>query len=159
MIYIASDHAGYQLKEELKKFLDRNEYQIEDLNPGEPDPQDDYPDAALLVAKKVIKTGEKGILICGTGQGVCLAANKVAGIRAALAHDDFTGRMAAEHLNANILCLGARVIDPEIAKKIIKSWLEADFLGEERHARRLKKVKEIENDYQISGNNAEKPEV
>ena len=146
MLYIASDHAGYQLKEEIKRFLESLSYVFEDLGAQEINPQDDYPDFALEVAKKVIDKGGEGILICGTGQGVCLAANKVKGIRAVLAHDEFTARAAKEHLDSNILCLGGRVIDEETAKKIVKIWLETGFSGEERHERRLEKVEKIENE-------------
>jgi ribose 5-phosphate isomerase B len=145
LLYIASDHAGFQLKEEIDEYLESLGYKFEDLGAYEMDPHDDYPDFALAVAKKVVETGGNGILICGTGQGVCLAANKVKGIIAVQAHDEFTARAAKEHLDSNILCLGGRVLDAETAKKIVKIWLETDFSGEERHERRLEKVEEIEN--------------
>lgn len=146
MLYIASDHAGFQLKEELDDYLETLGQKIEDLGPYEMNPQDDYPDFALALAKKVA-SGEDGIgiLICGTGQGMCMAANKVGGIRAAFAVDEFTARSAKEHVDANILCLGARITDPETAKKIVKIWLETPFSGEDRHNRRLKKIEEMDN--------------
>lgn len=145
MLYIASDHAGFQLKEELDEYLESLGYKFEDLGAYENNPQDDYPDFAVNLAEKVVQEGGEGILICGTGQGVCLAANKVKGVRAALAHDEFTAKTAREHLDANILCLGGRVLDLETAKKVVKTWLETSFSGEERHERRLEKVEEIEN--------------
>lgn len=146
MLYIAADHAGYPLKEELKPFLTEMDFEVEDLGDEQLDPSDDYPDFAFRLAKNIIDNEEasKGILICGTGQGVCIAANKVKGIRAALVHDEFTARAAAEHLDANIICLGGRVTDPETAKKLVKIWLETEYSGEERHERRLEKIENIE---------------
>ena len=145
VLYIASDHAGFQLKEELDDYLESLGYKFEDLGAYEPDSQDDYPDFALALAKKVAQEESAGILICGTGQGMCAAANKVKGIRAVLAYDEFTARMSKEHLDANILCLGGRVTEVETAKKIAKIWLETPFSGEERHKRRLGKIEEMEN--------------
>ena len=95
-------------------------------------------------AKKVVETGEQGILICATGSGICLAANKVKGARGAVVWDEFTALQAKEHNNANILCLAGKVLDKETAKKIVRLWLEADYAGEERHARRLGKIEEAE---------------
>ncbi|MDD5589622.1 MAG: ribose 5-phosphate isomerase B [Candidatus Portnoybacteria bacterium] len=144
MLYIASDHAGFPLKEELKKYLSGLGIGFEDLGASQLELGDDYPDFAAALAQKVSgKDENKGILICGTGQGMCLAANKFKGIRAALAHDEFTALAAIEHLNANILCLGARVTNPETAKKLMKIWLEAEFSGDERHKRRLEKIEKL----------------
>ncbi len=145
MLYIASDHAGFQLKEQIDDYLESLGYKFEDLGAYENNPQDDYPDFALAVAKKVASEGGEGILICGTGQGVCMAANKIKGIRAVLAHDEFNAKTAREHLDSNILCLGGRVLDLETAKKIVKIWMETGFSGDERHERRLGKVEEMEN--------------
>jgi len=138
MIYIASDHAGFRLKEEIKSYLDELEIEYQDLGPEKFDPDDDYPDFAFKVAEKypdfAFKVAEKvaknpdkdqGILICGTGQGMMMAANKVKGIRAVLAWDEFTAEMAKGQLNANILCLGGRVTPLEMAKKIVATWLSA----------------------------------
>jgi len=144
MLYIASDHAGFALKEEIKRYLQSVNYAFEDLGPQELDPADDYPDFALKVARKINEEGGEGILICGTGQGVCLAANKVKGIRAVAAYDEFMANQAKEHLDSNILCLGGRITDVETAKRIVKIWLETPFSGEERHERRLEKIEEIE---------------
>ncbi len=144
MIYIGADHAGFHLKEEIMEYLRELGYQFEDLGNKELDPQDDYPEFALAVAKKVVQTGGRGILICATGLGMVIVANKVKGIRAALCWDDFTALESREHNDANILCLGGKVIDLETAKKIVRIWFEAKFTGEERHVRRLKKVKEME---------------
>ena len=144
MIYLGADHAGFHLKEELKKYLEELGYQYEDLGNQEMDLQDDYPDFALKVAERVAETNEKGILVCSTGLGMCLAANKVKGIRGVAVWDEFTAIQSREHNNANILCLAGKVLDLETAKKILWVWLETEFSQEERHVRRLKKVEEIE---------------
>jgi RpiB/LacA/LacB family sugar-phosphate isomerase len=145
MLYIAADHAGYPLKEELKPYLAELGFDVQDLGNEQFDPSDDYPDFAYRLAQNILENEDsKGILICETGQGVCIAANKVDGIRAALVYDEFTARSAAEHLNANIICLGGRVLDDDIAKKLVKMWLDAEFSHEERHERRLEKIENIE---------------
>lgn len=144
MIYLGADHAGFNLKEELKKYLKELGYQYEDLGNKELEPQDDYPDFALAVARKVVETGEKGILICASGSGICLAANKVKGVRASVVWDEFTARQSREHNNANIICLAGKDLDLETAKKITQIWLEAEFTGEERHVRRLGKIEKSE---------------
>lgn len=144
MLYIGADHAGFYLKEELKKYLKELGYQYEDLGNKEPDTQDDYPDFALAVGKKVAETEGKGILICATGLGMAIAVNKVAGIRAAVCWDDFTASQSREHNDTNILCLAGKALDVEAAKKITRRWLETEFNGEERHVRRLRKIKDME---------------
>ena len=145
MIYLGADHAGFHLKEELKQYLGELGYEYQDLGAKEFKPKDDYPDYALEVAKKVVAEDGLGILICATGSGVCLVANKVKGIRASVVWDEFTALQAREHNNANIICLAGKVLDSETAKKIVLLWLEAEFTGEERHVRRLGKIKEYEN--------------
>lgn len=145
MLYIAADHAGYPLKEELKPFLQELGFKVQDLGNEQLDPSDDYPDFAYRLAHNILDTEDsKGILICGTGQGMCIAANKIDGIRAAFVYDEFTARHAADHLNANVLCLGGRVTDFEMAKKIVKMWLETEYVPEERLKRRLEKLQNIE---------------
>jgi len=143
MIYLGADHAGFYLKEELKKYLEKLGYESDDLGNKKLDLEDDYPDFALKLAEKVVETDGKGILICATGFGMAMAANKVKGIRAAVCWDDFTALQSREHNNANVLCLGSKIIDLETAKKIVRIWLETDFSDDERHVRRLKKIKEI----------------
>ena len=146
MLYLGADHAGFHLKEELKKYLKELGYEYEDLGNQQLEPKDDYPDFALAVAEKVTAGQEKGILICATGFGMAIAANKVKGIRAAVCWDEFTALQSREHNNANVLCLGGKVIDLEIAKKIARIWLEAEFSNEKRHVRRLEKIKNIEQE-------------
>ncbi len=142
MLYIASDHAGFRLKEELKNYLDDLGIKYQDLGAKKLNPKDDYPEFTFKVAEKVAKNPDKdkGIVICGTGQGVVLAANKVKGIRAASAWDKYTAEMAKAHLNANILALGGRVTPVDTAKEIVSKWLSIGFSGDERHKRRLKKI-------------------
>ena len=134
MLYIAADHAGYQLKEELKLFLKNQGYGLLDLGAEKLDPADDYPDFAALLARRVAaEKGARGILICGTGQGICVAANKFSGIRAALIHNEFTARAAAGHVRANVICFGGRTTDAVTAKKLVKIWLETEAENDERH--------------------------
>jgi len=144
MLYLGADHAGWHLKEEIKKYLKELGYDYEDLGNQELDPKDDYPDFALAVAKKVAQTNERGILICATGLGIAMVANKIKGIRAAVCWDDFTALQSRQHNDSNILCLGGKVIDLETAKKLVRIWLETKFTGEERHLRRLEMIKDIE---------------
>ncbi|MFH1461020.1 MAG: ribose 5-phosphate isomerase B [Patescibacteria group bacterium] len=144
MIYLGADHAGFNLKEEIKKYLEELGYKFEDLGNKELDPQDDYPDFVFPVTEKVIEGDNKGILFCATGAGSCIVANRVKGIRAVQVWDEFTAIQSREHNNANILCLGGRVLDLEIAKKIVEIWLKTEFSNEERHVRRLGKIEEVE---------------
>jgi len=143
MIYIGADHAGFNLKQELKKYLEELGHEYEDLGNKELDDKDDYPDYAVLVAEKVAGTDNLGILICATGIGMCIAANKIKGIRAANVWNEMTALQAREHNNANILCLAGKVLDAEAVKKIVKAWMEAEYTKEERHVRRLGKVEEM----------------
>ncbi len=143
MLFIAADHAGFPLKEELKPFLEEEGYEVVDLGNEELDTSDDYPDFAQIMAREILENEDSGgILICGTGQGMCVAANRFSGIRAAYVFNEFTARSAAEHLNANIICLGARLIDTDAAKKLVKMWLDTEFSDEERHRRRIEKIEE-----------------
>jgi ribose 5-phosphate isomerase B len=143
-IVIGSDHGGYLLKEAIKKFLIKEGYQIEDIGTDSADPVD-YPIYAQKVAINVAKNkGKVGILICGTGLGMCMTANKVKGIRAALCYNEVCARLAKEHNNANILCLGGRLFKEELAKKITKVFLESQFSKGERHIRRLQEISELE---------------
>lgn len=140
--YIASDHAGVDLKDAVCALLRESGCDVHDLGPHTSEVSVDYPDYANRVATKVVESGAQGILICGTGIGMSIAANKVAGVRAALAHDVFTADMARQHNNANILVLGARVLASEVALEMVKTWREGSFV--ERHQRRLDKVSQLE---------------
>jgi ribose 5-phosphate isomerase B len=145
-IAIGSDHAGFRLKNIIKERCAAAGREFLDFGVDRPQPVD-YPDIATTVAEAVAR-GEcdQGILVCGTGIGMMIAANKVPGIRAALCHDLFTARAAREHNDANVLTLGERVLQPELACDIVTAWLQARFAGG-RHARRLEKIRELEQKY------------
>jgi len=143
MIAIGSDHGGFNLKEEIKKMLTQEHVEFRDF--GTHSAQSiDYPEIACTVSRAVI-SGEctRGIIICGTGIGVSIAANKIKGIRAALCHDEFSAQMSREHNDANILTMGERVIGSGLACKIVSTWLKTEFAGG-RHARRVDKISQLE---------------
>lgn len=142
-VAIASDHGGLIIKAEIKKLMDELDIQYEDFG-CECDSSVDYPDYAIPVAEKVV-TGEydRGILICGTGIGMSIAANKVRGIRCALCHDVFSAKVTREHNDTNILAMGERVVGPGLAREIAKAWLLGEFEGG-RHGRRVDKITEYE---------------
>jgi len=146
MLYIGADHRGYKLKEALKIYLRELNYVWEDLGAKELNPNDDYPDFALAVAKKVAENPEenRGILICGSGVGVDIVANKIKGIRSALCFDVKQAQMSRNDDNANILSLSADFISESLAKEIVKIWFETPFPGPECHARRIEKINKIE---------------
>jgi ribose 5-phosphate isomerase B len=143
LIAIGSDHGGFLLKENVKEFLREQEIEFKDFGAFSPDAAD-YPDIALAAAKAII-SGEcqRGILVCGTGNGINIAANKIRGIRATLCHDVFSARMAREHNDSNILTMGERVIGYGLAREVVKTWLKAEFAGG-RHSERLNKIRMIE---------------
>ncbi len=142
-IAIGSDHGGYQLKEEIKQYLDKKGIGVKDFGTYSTE-SCDYPDIAKAVGKAVAgEEYDKGILVCGTGIGISIAANKIPGVRAALCHDVFSAKASREHNNANILALGERVIGRGLALEIVQAWLEAEFAGG-RHERRVNKIMEIE---------------
>ena len=141
-IAVGSDHAAVELRGQIARHLAGRGIDVVEIGP-EAGISSDYPDQAAEVATRVIEGGaDRGVLVCGTGIGMSIAANKVAGIRAALVHDVQTARMAAEHNKANILCLGARVLAPAVVLDSIDAWL--DTLFEERHQRRLDKITALE---------------
>jgi len=149
-ITIGSDHAGFALKKVLIDHLKKAGHQIDDVGTDSTEPVD-YPDYAEAVAHGVLQGGsERGILICGSGVGASVAANKVPGIRAAVCHDSYSAHQGVEHDDLNVLVLGSRVIAEEVAKDLCTIFLNARFTGEERHRRRLAKIHAIEQRYSIS---------
>jgi ribose 5-phosphate isomerase B len=142
-IIMASDHGGFELKEKIKKFVQGLGYSVDDVGCNSLDSVD-YPDFGFKAAEKVAKEGCLGLLFCGTGIGISITANKVRGIRAALCHNEFMAEMARIHNNANILVLGGRVIGDELAKSIVKKYLETPFPDEERHRKRIDKIMKYE---------------
>jgi ribose 5-phosphate isomerase B len=138
-LLIASDHAGFELKERLKAALLRLQVAFEDLGTASTESVD-YPDYARKVAEAVSQgRAERGLLVCGSGQGMAMTANRYPGVRAALAVDEEMARLAREHNDANVLALGGRLVDPERAERILKTWLETPFAGG-RHAGRVRKI-------------------
>lgn len=143
-IVIGSDHGGFEYKEQIKEHLSKQGYEIVDVGPFDTNSVD-YPDYALALAKVVIDEDIKGILICGTGIGISIAANKCHGIRAGLAGDEFSAQMAREHNDCNVLALGQRVIGIGLALNIVDRYLTSEFIGN-RHQRRVDKIKSLENE-------------
>lgn len=149
-LVIASDHAGFALKEEVRGYLARQGHDVEDLGAYTVDPQDDYPDFASRVGE-AIRAGEapRGILICGSGVGVSIAANKIPGIRASMCHDTYSAHQGVEHDDMNVLVIGARIVASALAYELVEAFLHAKFISnEERFTRRFKKVLAIEAKYQ-----------
>jgi ribose 5-phosphate isomerase B len=143
-IYLAADHGGFLLKEEIKKFLERKKINYEDLGTNSKE-STDYPDYAFKVGEKISKDNlSRGILICGTGTGMEIAANKVKGVRAALAYDNYSAKMARQDNNTNVLCLRGRFFPKEKAKKIISTFLSTKFSNLSRHKQRINKVRRYE---------------
>lgn len=143
-VIIASDHAGLRLKEKVKKYLARKKIEYEDLGTNS-FKSVDYPDYALKVAEKVAKNkNTRGILVCGTGTGMTIAANKVKGIRAVAAYDAYSAKMSRIDNDTNVLGLRGRFFPFEKVKKIITVWLDTPFSGEKRHKRRIKKIRDYE---------------
>jgi ribose 5-phosphate isomerase B len=144
---VASDHAGFPLKAGVIEALRGAGHQVIDLGTASADPVD-YPDYARAIAD-AIRTGraERAVLLCGSGAGACVAANKFRGIRAATCHDSFSARQAVEDDDLNVLCLGARVIGPQLALDLVRDFVSARFSGAERHRRRLAKIAAFEADF------------
>lgn len=147
-LVISSDHAGFALKEEVRANLAAAGHEVVDLGAFRCEPEDDYPDFAEKVGE-AIKAGvaPRGILICGSGVGVCMAANKIPGIRAGICHDTYSAHQGVEHDDMNVLCLGARVVGPELAVELVHAFLNARFTGEPRHVRRLGKIQKFEESW------------
>jgi len=142
---IAADHGGYNLKEEVKAWLNSAGHQIQDFGAHQLDQFDDYPDYVVPLARAVASGEVKyGIAICGSGVGASIGANKVAGVRAALIHDSFSAHQGVEDDDMNLICLGGRVIGIKIAEELITAFLNARYIGAERHRRRLEKIKALE---------------
>ena len=145
MVYLGADHGGYNLKEDLKIWLTENNIPLEDLGADSFNPEDDYPDFIIPVAKKVaLNEDNLGLVIGRSGNGEAIAANKVRGIRAAVCMNEEMARKAKEHNNANVLSLGADYISVDEAKQILKVFIETPFSSDERHKRRIEKIGKIE---------------
>ena len=145
---LGADHGGFSLKEALAPCLKKLGYKVRDMGAHNLDPEDDFPDFACRVAE-VVASGEawRGIVICGSGVGACVAANKVPGTRASVCHDTYSARQGVEHDDMNVLCLGARIIDMELAKNLVAEFLKARFFAQGKYQRRLDKVLSIERSF------------
>lgn len=144
-IAIGADHGGFPLNETIIRDLEAAGHTVIDFGTHDGTKPDDYPDYARAVANAVrLGEADRGILVCGSGVGACVAANKVRGVRACLCHDTYSAHQAVEHDSMNVLCLGARIVGVELARELVRAFLRATFSGEGRHMRRLAKVDEIE---------------
>jgi ribose 5-phosphate isomerase B len=144
-IAVGADHGGFPLKADLVALLRKLGHEAVDVGAHTLDPSDDYPDFARAVGQAVQRgEAERGVIICGSGVGACIAANKMRGIRAGVCHDTYSARQGVEHDNMNVLCLGARVVGIEVARELVQAFVGARFSGEERHARRVAKVAAME---------------
>lgn len=144
IIYIGADHGGYNLKEKVKEWLNDWGYTVQDVGNNEYDKDDDYTDFAISLGESVVREKTKGILICRSGEGMCIAANKVRGVRAASCISEKEALATREYNNANVLCLSADLVSEEDNQKIIKTFLETIFSSDERHIRRINKIAEYE---------------
>lgn len=143
---IGCDHAGFELKNKLVEMLRRDGEEVLEVYPASYDPSDDYPDAAAAVGKAIQEgSAERGIVICGSGVGASVAANKIRGVRAGICHDAYSAHQGVEHDDINVLVLGARVIGEAVAEELVRSFVKARFTAEERHLRRLRKTQALES--------------
>lgn len=144
-IGIATDHGGFELKQQLQAFILEKGFEVEDFGAYEYDAKDDFPDLVIPLAKAV---GEgkitRGIAVCGSGVGACIAANKIKNVRACLITESYSARQGVEHDDLNLMCLGGRVIGIELAKELVVNFLSAEYIGEGRFQRRLDKIKALE---------------
>ena len=145
MIYLGADHGGFSFKEKIKEYLKGLKIEFQDLGNLKFQGDDDFVDYAVIVAKRVVETNGKGILICTHADGMCVAANKIKGIRAVSPSTKKSTMRSREDLDSNVLCLGEHALSFRETKKIIKIWLETDFSKAERYVRRLNKIKSLEN--------------
>jgi ribose 5-phosphate isomerase B len=150
-VTLGADHAGFEMKNELLKRLG-DAYEFTDMGAYTFEPDDDYPDITLVVARAVASDRvARGIIICGSGVGACITANKVPGVRACLCHDTYSAHQGVEHDDMNVLCLGARIIGNELAVELASAFLKATFIERPSYRRRLKKVMDIEQEYWQTG--------
>lgn len=144
-VYLATDHGGYELKEILKEWLKKDSFEVEDMGANSLDPEDDYPDFIVPLARKVAQESDSlGIISGRSGNGEAMAANKIKGVRAAVCLNEEMARKSKQHNNANILSLGADYMSVDEAKNIVRVFLETPFSNEERHIRRINKIKKVE---------------
>jgi ribose 5-phosphate isomerase B len=147
LIAVACDHAGFPLKAEVLQLIAEAGHQPLDLGTDSTQPVD-YPDFAAKLCQAILEgKAERGVLICGSGIGACIAANKIDGIYAGICHDVYSSHQGVEHDNMNVLCLGARIIGPALVPELVRAFINAEFSGEERHRRRFEKIRNLERNH------------
>jgi ribose 5-phosphate isomerase B len=147
LIAVACDHAGFPLKAEVLQLIAEAGHQPVDLGTDSTQPVD-YPDFAAKLCQAILEgKAERGVLICGSGIGACIAANKIDGIYAGICHDVYSAHQGVEHDNMNVLCLGARIIGPALVPELVRAFINAEFSGEERHRRRFEKIRNLERNH------------
>lgn len=151
-IVVGADHRGFVLKEALAEHLKSRGHEIIDVGTNNGNDPVDYPDIAIDVSKPILNgEAERGLVICGSGVGAAIAANKIAGIRAGLCHDTYSAHQGVEHDDMNVVCMGSRIVGDELAREIVDAFVEARFIEEERYRRRLEKVKALDRDRAQTG--------
>lgn len=144
-VAIGADHAGYELKREVARWVTGSGHDVFDVGASRLDPTDDYPDFAIAVGRRVESgKADRGIIVCGSGVGSCVAANKLRGVRASVCHDTYSAGQGVRHDALNVLCLGGRIVGLSLARELVSAFLDARYGAEERHARRLGKVLALE---------------
>jgi ribose 5-phosphate isomerase B len=144
-IAVAADHAGFPLKDLVIQVVRQAGHEVIDLGTNNTDPVD-YPDFAEKLGQAIVEgSADRGVLVCGSGVGACIAANKIPGIYAGLCHDTYSAHQGVEHDDMNVLCLGARIIGPALVPELVRAFLDAEFSTDERHRRRVGKVRKIES--------------
>jgi len=147
-IAIGADHNGFDLKAKLIEMLSDMGHEVVDVGAYAYEPSDDYPDFARALGERVVGGGaDRGVLVCGSGVGACVAANKVRGVRASVCHDTYSAHQGVEHDDMNVLCLGRRIVGEELARELVATFISAGFSGEERHLRRLNKLLAMEAEW------------
>ena len=148
LVAIGADHGGFPLKQELVEWLHGEGFKVLDLGAHEIDPDDDFPDYSQAVAQAVVSgKATRGLVVCGSGVGANVVANKVPGIRASICHDTYSARQGVEHDDMNVLCLGGRIVGIELARELVRAFLNAEYVALERYERRLNKVLAIEKSF------------
>ncbi len=150
-VAIGADHNGLELKSVLTALLRELGHRVDDVGARTYDAHDDYPDYAGAVAQRVAAAAERGVIVCGSGVGACVTANKIKGVRASVCHDTYSARQGVEHDDMNVLCLGSRIVGEELAKEVVAAFMEAKFTDEPRHRRRLNKVLALEAGWENGG--------
>jgi len=147
-VAIACDHGGFPLKGRMIEVIQSMGHEVLDLGAHDYDPEDDYPDFARYVGDAILHgQADRGVLLCGSGVGACIAANKFKGVRASVCHDVYSAHQGVEHDNMNVLCLGSRIIGPQLAEDLVRAFVSANFSAEQRHHRRLAKINAIEAEH------------